>query len=536
MDNGTTKSPKDFLNAPPSPPLTPALNPMADNGKVKIDIAIDHLPTLNALCWEAIGKCNEPPALFRFAGDWTRVVTDEQGFPKPQPISPEILRNELSQWADWHRNQISVAKPPLDVMKDVLATRQPPLPILRRMVSVPVFAPDGSLRLEPGYSVASGVLYAPRPGFVALPVPETVTAEQVTAARNYILQELITDFPFASDADRDNAVGLLLLPFARDLIDGATPCHLMDASAPGSGKTLLTDALLWAAIGMPAPILTEQRDDDNWSKVITAHLISGKQVATIDNVNKFVNSGSLAAALTATTWDGRVLGGSTLAGMPIRTIWVITGNNVTLSSEMIRRCVRIRLVPKTDHPEELDNFRHVDLRGWCKENQANLAQAAHIIIRWWLQIGRPRPEKLKLLGSYEQWTLTIGGILHSIGLTSFLTNYRDFQAAADTGKQALAEFCSTWYEWSQREDVEKRRRVKVSDLMPIAEKIEAIPLYGNTPRAQQTSLGRWLKSNVDMFVTHTEDGESGTPLTRSFRIQAAGILNGTTQWKIELIE
>ncbi len=37
------------------------------------------------------------------------------------------------------------------------------------------------------------------------------------------------------EADRAHALALLLLPYARDLIDGPTPNHLAESPEPGSG-------------------------------------------------------------------------------------------------------------------------------------------------------------------------------------------------------------------------------------------------------------------------------------------------------------
>ena len=37
--------------------------------------------------------------------------------------------------------------------------------------------------------------------------------------------ELLGDFPFTGDAERPHAVGFLLLPFLRELVDGPTPIH-----------------------------------------------------------------------------------------------------------------------------------------------------------------------------------------------------------------------------------------------------------------------------------------------------------------------
>jgi hypothetical protein len=62
-----------------------------------------------------------------------------------------------------------------------------------------------------------------------------------------LLLELFGDFPFATDADRTNALGALLLPFVRELVDDPTPLHLIEAPSPGIGKGLLqfVDDLVW---------------------------------------------------------------------------------------------------------------------------------------------------------------------------------------------------------------------------------------------------------------------------------------------------
>jgi hypothetical protein len=62
------------------------------------------------------------------------------------------------------------------------------------------------------------------------PLPATLTAEDVAEARALIVDELLGDFPFATEADRVNACGLLLLPFVREMVSNATPLHLVEAS------------------------------------------------------------------------------------------------------------------------------------------------------------------------------------------------------------------------------------------------------------------------------------------------------------------
>jgi hypothetical protein len=190
------------------------------------------------------------------------------------------------------------------------------------------------------------------------PLPATLTAEDVTEARSLLLDELLPDFPFATEADRVNAVRLLLLPFVREMISGPTPLHLIEASTAGSGKSLLASSLLSPGIG-PASISTlpSCQHDDEWSKRITAALIAGHNALLLDNLNGHLDSGVVAAALTATRWNERILGSSTLADVAVRPVWVATANNLGLSSELVRRCVRIRLEPQTDRPGRQDRLQ-----------------------------------------------------------------------------------------------------------------------------------------------------------------------------------
>jgi len=538
----------EFLTHAPFAPFTDGANghhagafdrgtqtPFDAKGQISIDTSNDHLPTLNRLCWAAIQKGNEPPIMFRFGNTIVRTALNDKGAVWLQPVSPEIMRHHLSNWAHWHKNQMRFVKPPIEVIRDVLATLYIDLPALSRIVAVPVFAADGSLRAEPGYNAASGVLYAPEPGFTALPVPDQISAEDVAAANRLLCEDVLGDFPFALTSDRDNAVALFLLPFARDLIDGPTPNHLIEASMPASGKGKLVQALLGVSVGRDLGLLTPVRDDDEWRKQITSALIVGRQVILIDNVVHRLDSSALAAAWTADIWDDRIVGYKEKANMPVRCIWVMTGNNVAVSTELARRCLRIRIQPATDRPEELDHWRHPDLLPWCAEHRAELVRAAHVIIRWWIQQGMPAAKFPRPLGSYERWTRVMGGILEAAGYTQFLTNYREFQGRADTERSARALFCATWYDWTEMPGCDTRREgVSTSDLVPIAEGIEGLPIRGESPRALQSSLGRWLKTNSDVFVEHQEEIAPGQTLARHFRIVIGKVRQGKQQWVIEM--
>jgi hypothetical protein len=152
------------------------------------------------------------------------------------------------------------------------------------------------------------------------------------------------------------------------MVDGPTPLHLIEKPTPGTGATLMVDAIATIHTGCGASVMTEGRDDEEWRKRITAKLRQVPSLVLIDNLRAELDSAALAAALTAPFWEDRILGASEMARLPIRCAWVATGNNPTSSHEIARRLVRIRLDARTDQPWRRGGFRHPDLMVWVRAN------------------------------------------------------------------------------------------------------------------------------------------------------------------------
>ena len=113
--------------------------------------------------------------------------------------------------------------------------------------------------------------------------------------------------------------------------------------------------------GAGASVMTEGRDDDEWRKRVTAKLRQVPTILLIDNLRLKLDSSAVAAALTAPFWEDRILGQSEMARLPIRCLWIATGNNPEFSNEMARRLVRIRLDANVERPWQRYGFRHPDL-------------------------------------------------------------------------------------------------------------------------------------------------------------------------------
>ena len=454
----------------------------------------------------------------------TWIVPDDEGRPFASTVTEERLRYMLARIALWRRvgrtGELIPTSPPTALIKSLLATPDPGLPILSGIVTTPVFGLGGTLLTEPGYHPDARLLYHAIPGFKMPSVPEQPTLEQITDARNLLQDDLLGDFPFTSLAERAHAISLLLLGFVRALINGSTPLHLIEKPSPGTGATLMVDAISTILTGTGTLVMTESRDDEEWRKRITAKLRQIPAIVLIDNLRGKLDSPALAAALTAPFWEDRILGISETIRLPIRCTWIATGNNPEFSNEMARRLVRIRLDARVDQPWRRDAFRHPDLMGWVRANRARLVAACLTLCRAWISAGRPRGQRS--IGSYEAWAQTMGGILEVAGIKGFLENLDDMMAASDSEGAMWRGFISSW--WDQFGTAE----VGSSDLYDLAITCEPpLPLGSGNERSQRTRLGKSLGRMRDR-VFFIDD--------RGLCIEAGGTFRRAQRWRLNIDE
>ena len=74
-------------------------------------------------------------------------------------------------------------------------------------------------------------------------VPAAPSERQVQAAREFLLEEFLGDFPWVTTADKANYVGLLVTPILRSYLRTLIPFGVVTSTMPGSGKTILTCGL-----------------------------------------------------------------------------------------------------------------------------------------------------------------------------------------------------------------------------------------------------------------------------------------------------
>jgi hypothetical protein len=483
-----------------------------EQGTNQSEDEMDNRPVINAdeadaanfapQCWEALQQANsEAPHLFRMGATLMRLECEDDS-PSLREVKPEHLIYELARAALFTRirkkgrgentEEIeTVVHPPKEYARDLLAEPAPPLPALRRIVAAPVFASNGELQTEPGYHPHSRTYYHPAHGLNIPAIPEKPSAEDVKQARG-IIQKTICDFPFVTQADRTNALAFAFTPFARDLIETATPLGDVEATSPGTGKGLLVDALLIPSIGRNTAVMTQWGDEEECRKRITAVLKTGKAAVLLDNVTKPLNSGTFAGALTALDWEDRMMATHETRSFPVRCVWLMTANNPVMSTEIARRCVRIRLDAKCERAWQRTGFSVPDLRGWIHLNRGQIIGAYLTLIRAWLCAGRP--EGKTRLGSYEEWSSVIGGILGFIGEEGFLGNLQEFYDTSDTEGAAWRELVGLWF------DKHHDQEVTAGELFQLAQGVEDLPIPGKTERGQKTAFGVALLHKRDTVI------------------------------------
>jgi hypothetical protein len=482
----------------------PVSDPASTPASRTIDLGGGDVHRMADEAWNALIAHNDPlhPELLVRGSDLTRISRDEKRV-SLKPYSQASIVDRMSQTAQFfsvsEKGKLIDRKPPQDVaaiLLDRTPDRYTDAPRVNRVVDVPVFGADGHLLTTPGYHTGSRTYYAPDPTMGSLSEIETDEAD-IDVARA-ILNEAFGDFCYADSSGYANALAFALTPFVREMIPGPVPAMACLAHEVGTGKTLLAKMTMLPGCGS-VPASAEPKDHEEWRKTLTAALLEAPSVIWYDNLRHRLDAGPLAAVLTAERFGDRVLGHSRRVESAVRNLWILTANNLDLSTELARRSVPVYLDANLERPWERDKggFRHPDLLDWAQRNRAELAWACLVLCKSafeaWEEGWGYVPVLDRTLANYEQWAKLVGRILAWHGYSGFLGNVTRLYDSADEEHQEVSAFIQAWH-------ARTSEPLTVAELLREIDRLDATDLRDALPPELQGLMPDKLRAKLPYFL------------------------------------
>lgn len=457
-------------------------------------------------------------------GDLWHIGQDEKGKRFLYLTTPQTLQATLRRRARWQRRNENgdtrACDVPRRVVEDMLSSREwYGIPAIKSIIEAPVLRPDGSVLDEAGYDPATRLYLALPEGFDMPSVALEPTQEDAIASRDYLL-DIVCDFMFVDDADRENWLASMLTPFASHMGAMPMPGALTTAPSPAQGKSKLLETVQITYTGDKSPS-NAPTDSEAFGKKMFAQAISGRPTWFLDNVTGVFGHQSLALAMTGGKIEDRILGQSKNIEAEWTAFVMISGNNCQIDGDLAARLMPIRLDTKTSRSQERTGFKRDDLEGWVREHRGEIIHHVLTILRAWYVAGRPAPSRRLPLGRFRGWHRIVGGAMEFIGCTNLLGNYYEaMKDSLSTGDAMTANFLM------KLADITKGKPVMASRVFDIVMKEDATGELKETAPDKlkpyldpfegakfSRQLGMWAKTNnrrrmgdLNAYIEHHGEG------------------------------
>jgi hypothetical protein len=311
------------------------------------------------------------------------------------------------------------------------------------------------------------------------------------------------------------------------MVDGPTPLMHFDKPLPGTGASVLLQIIYYTIMGRTLTSKNFPTTEEELNKVMLPEILSGKPMIPFDNLTpgaKFDHP-FFAGIITSGYFEGRILGKSEIGEGPVRGVFYTTGNNIDATPEMLRRTHSVYLNAQTDRPENR-KAKHERLIPWLRKNRAHLAWAVHILGQNWIAQGCPRYEEKKL-GSFEEWSGVMGGILAASGMFDMsqwlLVNDRYYDIKAQDEFDALSVI-EWWMEEFADQDMTCNAREFRKHMFPAPETASPTEVLNSQPSVPGVvfdSDARTLDAKAKAFLNklalgtyNLKDGKNAATLVR----------------------
>lgn len=269
---------------------------------------------------------------------------------------------------------------------------------------------NGELVLLPRGYDAEGHVYT----LDAVPFDQGWTLEQANA----FLGRLVGEFPWGDDG-RSKAVWLasILAPYVQQLTTGLPPMFCFLANSAGSGKTILAKMGPIVCYGIRAAgCVNFDKVGDKLAEQLNSYAKMNKPTMIIDNVKGHLDSEALESWLTTPAWEFRTFHQQQLETALKNTVTYLTGNECTLSDDLIRRALMVELFTSDENDarfakRETDEISDSYLAN--PKTRGDCLAALWALVRHWWASGCPKASTP--FPSYHEWGCTVGGIVTAAG-------------------------------------------------------------------------------------------------------------------------
>lgn len=308
------------------------------------------------------------------------------------------------------------------------------LPFVDRISETPLII-DGEIYAEPGFCAEAGAWIKAPPNVRV----HGFTKEHAAASLARI-REWISEFPFESATDESVAVCMLMTAAHRGSVPSA-PGVAIDKPDFGSGASTLAKLGHIVLTGRKPAVLSVDRGEEELSKAVDAVQMTGAAAIVLDNLKsgETLRSVALAQLLSEPLRKPRVLGASRSVTVACTQMVILTGVNVAVADDLVRRFLRCRIDPQCERPQER-TFARPHLLEEAEDRRAEILSDLYTISISYQQTGRVRATQL---AGFDDWARMCAEPLVWLGLPDPVTSSQALQAE-DSARNDLGELLRLW--------------------------------------------------------------------------------------------
>jgi len=159
---------------------------------------------------------------------------------------------------------------------------------------------------------------------------------------------------------------------------------------------------------------------------------------------------------------------------------------------------------------------------FVKENRGMLLAAIYAITRAWIIAGRPAAIEAPVMGSFEEWQETIGGILEFADVSGFLQNTAQTYENAEIN-EGIEELIEVWYQVIGPSAVTTKQ---------IQQQITFNPMFRDV-------LPDWLDPGDRGFTRklgRVLARKAGVHFTNGYKLERYGTIDRAILWKVQFAD